>query len=176
MPLCGHVTGPGSVWGARHEARHAGSFQQIRYIRSASSTRPCSSGLSDRCCTSRRLRSSAVESIAAPTVLKAHRTALPSSKLQRSCWGGKLPLMTYTPLNCQGSFFRFWSDLKISGQVAPSAARRLLPRFARGEVEEPPLAVAVHFREISRLRWGQRDRVLSRVRSKRVVDRLCVDN
>ena len=57
-------------------------------------------------------------------------------------------------VDCQGSFFRLCSDLKIPWQVAPS------------EVEEPPWALAAYFREISRLRWEQRDRVLSRVRSK----------
>ncbi|PSQ87272.1 MAG: hypothetical protein BRD43_06245 [Bacteroidetes bacterium QS_4_64_154] len=43
-------------------------------------------------------------------------------------------------VDCQGSFFRLCSDLKIPWQVALS------------EVEEPPWALAVHFREISRLR------------------------
>ena len=43
-------------------------------------------------------------------------------------------------VHCQGSFFRLCSDLKIPRQVAPS------------EVEGSPWALAVHFREISRLR------------------------
>ena len=43
-------------------------------------------------------------------------------------------------VDCQGSFFRLCSDLKIPWQVAPS------------EVEEPPWAPTACFREISRLR------------------------